>query len=230
MAIRTKRKTQDNWKEEIVRTGDLNKNWECVGGGRIMFPSSHDITPTHLQDSIRFLRNILIPGNKVLIVSKPNLECIKAICDNFEDQKVQILFRFTIGSAKDETLKFWEPGASSFNERMAALEYAYEAGYETSISCEPMLDDKIRDVISAVRPYVTDSIWLGKMNEMKKRLTLNTELTQELKDKANQLYAWQSDDQIRSLYEIYKGDSLIRWKADIKKVVGIPLGQIGCDE
>ncbi len=195
-----------------------------------MFPSSHDITPTHLQDSIRFLRNILIPGNKVLIVSKPNLECIKAICDNFEDQKVQILFRFTIGSAKDETLKFWEPGASSFNERMAALEYAYEAGYETSISCEPMLDDKIRDVISAVRPYVTDSIWLGKMNEMKKRLTLNTELTQELKDKANQLYAWQSDDQIRSLYEIYKGDSLIRWKADIKKVVGIPLGQIGCDE
>ena len=140
------------------------------------------------------------------------------------------MFRFTIGSTNDKTLKFWELGAPSFDERLASLKYAYEAGYETSISCEPMLDNKIGDVIAAVRPYVSHSIWLGKMNEMKHRLTMNTQLTQELRDKANQLYAWQSDDEIKALYKTYKNDPLIRWKSDIKRVVGIPMGEIGCDE
>jgi DNA repair photolyase len=230
MAIRTKRKTQYNWKDEILRPKDLNKNWKLVEGGRVMFPSSHDITPDHLQESIQFLRNILAPGNEVLLVSKPHLECIKAICDEFIECKEKILFRFTIGSANDEVLKFWEPGAPLFDERIESLKYAFDAGYETSISCEPMLDNKIGDVIVSVKPFVTHSVWLGKMNEMKHRLTMNTELTQELKDRANQLYAWQSDDEMKALYEKYKKDPLIRWKSDIKKIVGIPLGEIGSDE
>ena len=230
MAIRTGRKTQDNWKEETVRLKDLNKKWGLIEEGRVMFPSSHDITPTHLKESVQFLRNILAPGNDVLIVSKPHPECIKTICDEFVDYKANILFRFTIGSANDETLKFWEPGAPSFRKRIISLKYAYDAGYETSISCEPMLDNNIGETIAAVRPYVTHSIWLGKMKEIKHRLTLNTELTQELKDIANQLYAWQSDDEIKALYEVYKNDPLIRWKSDIKKVIGIPMGEIGCDE
>lgn len=228
--IEHKKKTQDNWKEEIVRSKDLNKKWRLVEGGRVMFPSSHDITPVHLKESIQFLRNILSPGSEVLIVSKPHLECIKAICDEFNAYKEKILFRFTIGSVNNETLRFWEPGAPSFDERMSSLKYAYDAGYQTSISCEPMLDNKIGKVIDILRPYVTHSIWLGKMIDTKDRLTLNTELTQELKDRANQLYAWQSDDEIKALYEIYKNDSLIRWKSDIKEIVGIPLGEIGSDE
>lgn len=230
MSIRTKRKTKNNWKDEIVRSKDLNKNWKLIKGGRVMFPSSHDITPDHLQESIQFLRNILTPGNEVLLVSKPHLECIKAICDEFIEYKEKILFRFTIGSAYDEVLKFWEPGAPSFAERIESLRYAYDAGYATSISCEPMLDNKIDDVISTVRPFVTHSVWLGKMNEMKHRLTMNTELTEELKNRANQLNDWQSDDEIKALYKTYKNDPLIRWKSDIKKIVGIPLGEIGSDE
>lgn len=229
-AIYNKRKTQDNWKEEIVKRDKLNKSWRLREGGRIMFPSSHDITPQHLAESIQFIKNILFPGNEILIVSKPHLECIKAICDEFVDYKDEILFRFTIGSANDETLKFWEPGAPSFNERIASLKFAYDAGYQTSISCEPMLDNNIGEVIDIVRLYVTHSIWLGKMAKMKWRLEMNTEITDELKVKANQLYAWQSDKEIRALYEIYKNDSLIHWKGEIKTIVGIPIGEIGSDE
>jgi hypothetical protein len=229
-AIHHSRKTQDNWKEETVRPKDLNKKWRLRKGGRIMFPSSHDITPQHLPGSIQFLKNILLPGNDVLIVSKPHLECIKAICDEFTGYKEKILFRFTIGSADDEVLKFWEPGAPSFEERLSALKYAYEAGYATSISCEPMLDNNIGGVIDAVGPYVTHSIWLGKMNKMKQRLEMNTTITDELKEKANQLYSRQSDEGIKSLYDRYKNDPLIRWKGDIKTVVGLPIGKIGSDE
>jgi len=228
--IHYNKKTQETWKEETVRQKDINRKWKLYGNGRVMFPSSHDITPAHLDDSIKFLQNILLPGNEVMIVSKPHLECIKKICDSFTDYKDKILFRFTIGSVNNDTLKFWEPGAPSFEERLASLMYAFDTGYQTSISAEPMLDNKIGEVINAVRPYVTHSIWLGKMNEMKSRLEKNTEITKELKVKANQIYTWQSDYNIKDLYEIYKNDPLIRWKAEIKKIVGIPIGEIGSDE
>jgi DNA repair photolyase len=229
-AIYNKSKTQDNWKEEIVKPNKLYKGWRLRKVGRIMVPSLHDITPQHLPEAIQFLQNILMPGNQVLIVSKPHLECIKAICDKFIIHKDKILFRFTIGSSDNATLKFWEPGAPSFEERVASVKYAFEKEFNTSISCEPMLDNNIGDVIDILRPYVTHSIWLGKMNMMKWRLEMNTEITEELKQKANQLYAWQSDDEIKALYEIYKNDSLIRWKGEIKTIVGLPIGEIGSDE
>jgi len=92
------------------------------------------------------------------------------------------------------------------------------------------LADKISSVIDIVKPYVTNSIWLGKMNSMKSRLEINTEITNELKEKANQLFAWQSDDNFKALYDIYKNDSLIRWKAEIKTIVGIAIGAMGSDE
>jgi len=229
-AIYRSKKTQTTWKEETVKPNKLTKGWRLLKGGRYMLPSTHDITPRHLNESIQFLKNILQPGNEVLIVSKPHLECIQTICDEFTNYKEKILFRFTIGSADDEVLKFWEPGAPSFKERLSALKYACEAGYATSISCEPMLDDKICDVIDKVKPYATHSIWIGKVSKMKWRLEMNTKITDELKAKANQLYSWQSDDNVKALYEKYKNDPLIRWKGDIKTVVGLPIGKIGSDE
>jgi len=171
-----------------------------------------------------------VAGNEILIVSKPHLECIVAICNEFVDYKEKILFRFTIGSSDNEVLKFWEPCAPLFEERIASLKCAYESGFETSISSEPMLDNNIAEVIDIVRPYVTHSIWLGKMKKMKFRLETNTAITDELKEKANQLYTWQSDDAIKVLYERYKNDPLIRWKAEIKTVVGIPIGEVGSDK
>lgn len=152
MSISFKRKTPDNWKEEEV-------NWEAYNKsirnreGYIMFPSTHDITPEHLDLAIDYLKRLLGAGNKVLIVSKPSFTCIKKICDTFTEYKEQILFRFTIGSKNSNTLNFWEPNAPDYNERKKALVYAFEVGYQTSISCEPMLDNKIDKVIEDLPQY-----------------------------------------------------------------------------
>ena len=86
--------------------------------------------------------------------------------------KEQLLFRFTIGSALDEVLSFWEPGAPVFAERLAALELAWANGYQTSVSCEPMLDGHIDAVIHQVEPFVTDAIWLGKANRFPMHLSI----------------------------------------------------------
>ena len=163
-----------------------------------MVPSSHDITPAHLSECLTFLKNILSPGNEVLIVSKPHLDCVKAICNELCGFKDKILFRFTIGSSDSNTLKFWEPNAPDFAERLESLKYAFSEGYQTSVSSEPMLDDNIGDVIDQVSPFVTDTIWLGKANHLRSRLALNGENDPVTIQKAEQLIAWQEDENICS--------------------------------
>ena len=194
--------------------------------GYIMFPSTHDITSEHLDLAIDFLKRLLGAGNKVLIVSKPSFECINTICDTFTAYKDKILFRFTIGSFDSKTLRFWEPNAPDYEERKRALVYAFENGYQTSISCEPMLDNKIDKVIDDLSRYVTDAIWLGKMNFAIRRLRSNGQLNAETQMAAGQLLEWQNDDAIKELYKRYKDNPLIKWKESIKKVVGIEISTI----
>ena len=161
MAIRFKKKNPDTWKEEELREV---KRYHRKRKGTIMIPSTHDITPEHLPEALIIIDNLLSIGNTLLIVTKPHLECVKSICDSFSRYKNQILFRFTIGSTNSDVLKYWEPSAPDFEERFESLQYAYNAGFETSISSEPMLDMEIRDLVTKCLPYITNSIWLGKFN------------------------------------------------------------------
>ncbi len=225
MAIRFKRKTPENWKEEDINWEAYNKNVK-QREGYIMFPSTHDITPKHIDLTIDFLKRLLSNGNKVLIVSKPSFECIKRICDTFRDHKDHILFRFTIGSTNNKTLMFWEPNAPDYQERKQALIYAYEAGFQTSISCEPMLDNMINKVIDDLSQYVTDAIWLGKMNFVIRRLRTNGHLDAKGQAVAEQLLEWQNDVAIKKLYNKYKDNPQIKWKESIKKVVGLEVSTI----
>jgi hypothetical protein len=225
MAIRYKRSTPATWKSEMVRQHDLYKKIKKYDH-RIMYPSAHDIHPNHLEENMIFLNNILTAGNEVLIVSKPHLEVIKEICSRFVSYKNKILFRFSIGSADDNVLKFWEPNAPDFNERLDSLKWAFKEGFQTSISCEPMLDNHIEDVIDKVEPYVTETIWIGKINRLlgktgRGRLDFNGHNDPNTLLKAHELIDWQSDDNIIALYEKYKNDPQIMWKESIKRIINI---------
>lgn len=219
MSIKYKQTTKDNWEKPIVRLKDVKKKISKWNESLVMFPSSHDITPNNIEEAMIVLRKILEADNEVLIVSKPHYDCIKRICDEFGDSKDRILFRFTIGSYDNDVLKFWEPNAPSLNERMKSLKYAFNIGYNTSVSCEPMMDNRVDKVIDAVRPYVTETIWLGKVNLLWSRLERNTDMNDELMKKAKQLEQWQSDPNILKLYDKYKSDPVIKWKDSIQKVV-----------
>ena len=222
ISIRMKRGTPDSWRDEVVNQNQLSKSFR-KRSGTFMFPTAHDITPNHLNECIYFLGKILKPGNDVLVVSNPHLECISALCNQFPQYKHQILFRFTIGSTDSAILKFWEPGAPDFEERLAALKYAFDIGYKTSISCEPMLDGNMDDLVSKVSPYVTDSIWLGKMNQPGVRLSMNGVNDPVTLATVKQLMTLQSDEWIWSLYSRYKDNPQIKWKESIKKVVGLEI-------
>jgi ParB-like chromosome segregation protein Spo0J len=189
--------------------------------GQGMFPTTHDITPTNLDDCIVFLEKHLKAGNKILITSKPHLDCIKRICDKFKDYKEQILFRFTIGSISDDVLRFWEPNAPSFTERFDSLKYAFNSGFDTSVSCEPMLDKSISLLVCKLRFYVTQTIWVGKMNKVRERV-ITENWSNEDRCYLNMIYQCNKDEFIKDLYEQLKIEPKIRWKESIKEVVGLP--------
>jgi DNA repair photolyase len=223
-AVRYKRITADEWVNEKVRTKDVEKTYKKKYESRVMIPSSHDITPEHLNEAIIVLGKYLNAGNDVLIVTKPHIECIEAICKAFDMYKKQILFRFTIGSTDNSVLRFYEQNAPSFDERMSCLKHAYELGFETSVSCEPMLDYEPEKLVEDVLPYITNSVWLGKANMLIKRMTTNGITDEESIARANQLVEWQNTTKnIENIYEKYGNNPLVKWKESLKKALGLQL-------
>jgi len=220
MALRFKQVAEGQWTTEQVRQHDVVRNHPKYSGW-VMFPSSHDITPSNLAACLTVLERLLKAGNEVLIVSKPHLGCIETICQQFDGYRDKILFRFTIGACDNSVLSFWEPGAPVYAERKASLQFAYEHGFQTSVSVEPLLDSEHIDrLVEDLLPYVTDSIWIGKMNHIG-RLSKNADAS--LKAALLQIEAGQTDVIIRAIYQRHMGNPKIHWKASIKEVVGLLL-------
>ena len=227
MALRFGQMAVSEWASERIRQHHVTRKHPKYPG-RVMFPSSHDITPTNLSACLQVLDNLLKVGNEVLVVSKPHLECIQAICQQFEGYRDRILFRFTIGAQDDRLLSLFESNAPGYLERKASLEHAYEHGFQTSVSVEPMLDPaNIDNLIADLLPIVTDAIWIGKMNYVGRLYSrVNPEVQAALKIIEN----GQTDEIIRSIYARHKDNPKIKWKKGIKKIVGLPLApQPGMD-
>jgi len=183
MAHRFGRKSWDDWpnmKRDLTKVHELSRKKFRKVSGWIMSPSSHDITEKNLHDALIIFSNIVKSGNKLLIVTKPRFKCIEALSIELARFKKQVLFRFTLGSRFNSVLKYWEPGAPSFDERLLCLIYAYKKGFATSVSIEPFLDLFPEDVVKAAHPYVTDEIWIGPMNLVHVPKELITDVLRDL--------------------------------------------------
>jgi hypothetical protein len=217
MAVRFGRVTDSEaWQEETLRevsTGGCKKY-----DSTIMFPTTHDITSAYLPAYRVHLCNLLEAGNKVLVVSKPHLESIQAICSEFSTYRDNILFRFTIGGLDGEVMRHWEPGAPPIEERLQCLKYAFEQGYTTSISAEPMLGgwDEAVKLYYLLEPFVTKEIWFGKMNNIG---GFRSSADPEVARHAMELIALQTDDEIMTLVASLNGLPKVQWKDSIKEII-----------
>ncbi len=209
--------SREEWETETIDMKAVNRKW-TKQEGVIMFPTTHDITPDNVDYAITALKNMLSAGNNVLIVSKPDPDCIEKMCGELAEYKEQIMFRFTIGSIDADVVKFWEPGAPSPETRISALKYAYETGFKTSVSMEPMLLGRDEAVITfrAVKPYVTDTVWIGKMNKMRNRVDMSVPANVSMVEAIEKL---QKDEEILKLVDTLKGETKVRWKDSIKQVI-----------
>ena len=228
--------------DQVVRKGlvtvsewslcrDLKEEVEKVHplyDGQVMFPASHDIIPENIESCVNVLKNLLDAGNKVLVVSKPHLNCIQRLCQELYDDRERILFRFTITARNPEVLAFWEPRAPEYQERLMSLMSCYERGFATSVSIEPMLHrEDVCAMVQELLPFVSQSIWIGKMNKIDIRVEHDSEL---INNEINRIRRGQSDEQIRLLYQELKKIEKIHWKESIKEVLGLALpNQAGLD-
>ena len=143
-AIRFGRETSDTWKDERPREGVAEKRFG-KRRGTVMFPTSHDITEGNIEHCLGTLKGLLGAGNRVLLVSKPSPKVIADLCHGLVktgrllDWKRNLLFRFTIGSMDLDTLRFWEPKAPTFAERLYALMWVFKNGWQTSVSMPTIL-------------------------------------------------------------------------------------------
>jgi hypothetical protein len=214
-AIRFNRRTAENW-HEMKPNARFYRPVRLHPGG-VMFPTTHDLPPSMHDVWSAFLTDLLRAGNQVLIVSKPSFWSIKFICDNFQAAKGQIEFRFTIGTDNEFARAYWEPGAPQISERIRSLRYAYEMGYETSVSMEPLLMKDPSSLIWQVSPWVTRTIWIGTMNHM---------LASDFPDFCdetwhNEMLIINSKENMTEVYEQNKNNPLIRWKDSVQRLLNI---------
>jgi len=205
----------ETWTDENRINFEWNKK-----DGVIMFPTNHDITTTNYDDALKVLNKLLSTGNDVLIVSKPKFEVIERLLKDLKDYKDKILFRFTIGSSDNKVLKFWEPNASLFEERLDCLKLAFNEGFATSVSMEPYLDLNTSDVVKTANKflsYSTNSVWIGKMNGIDTRIA---DIDENIINDYNEAM---KDENIWKIYNSLKSEPKIRWKESIKKVIGLEL-------
>ena len=230
MATRFKRSTDEGWPTETVCDRVVTQGFEKVkgtpkGGMDIMFPTTHDLTPNTLDACLRVLDHMLAPGNSVLITSKPRAECIRAVCDRLSEHNRDgsnlIMFRFTIGAMDDAILRYWDRNAPLFEDRLDSLKYAFRKGFRTSVSIEPMLDsDHVVALFRRLKPFVTNSIWVGKMNEVRRRVRI---VTPEDEQMVQRIEAGQTDERVQSIFADLRHEPLARWKDSFRKVLGLPM-------
>ncbi len=219
--------SSEEWSHSRIITAEVEKKHPLYPG-QVMFPAAHDITAENIEAAIAVVDNLLVSGNRVLIVSKPSPECIIRLCDRFHQKREQILFRFTITARSKDILLFWEPGAPTYRQRLQALSLAHSRGFATSVSVEPMLEiGDVAALVAELDPLVTHSIWLGKMNRIGARVAV---VSDRVAEEVARIEREQSDGEIRKLYGLLRRHPLIRWKESIKEVVGLPLAdQAGLD-
>jgi len=204
------------WREEVSRDSTTRavKRYSAP----IMFPTTHDITPAYLPAYRAHLYNLLEAGNTVLLVSKPHLASIQAICSEFSSFRDNMMFRFTIGGLNGEVMNHWEPGAPLFEERLRCLKYAFERGYTTSVSAEPMLGGRHETVklYYLLEPFITKEIWFGKMNNIG---GFRASEVAEVARHATELTALQTNDEIMELVGSLDGKPKVQWKDSIKELI-----------
>jgi hypothetical protein len=67
---------------------------------------------------------------------------------------------------------------------------------------------------------ITDALWIGKMNDIRRRVDIEDRRTQE---EVRRIEAGQTDERILEIYKRHRDNPLIKWKESIKKVVHLPI-------
>ena len=215
-SVRRHGNVYENWANEQLNERVIKKGWR-LSSKRLMFPTTHDITPGTYDACETVLKKLLEAGNQVLVVSKPRVDLIEKLCDSLEQYKDRMMFRFTISARDNKILSFWEPNAPSYEDRVDALTIAHAKGFMTSVSIEPMLDPAdIKGLVEDLRSFTSDSMWIGPVKMIRKRTRIDSD---EIEREVQKIEVGQTPEKLLKVYELFKDDPLIKWKGHFRKLL-----------
>jgi DNA repair photolyase len=182
--------------------------------GRVMYPTSHDITPKYLPMHINVVRSLLEAGNELLICSKARLGCIKEIAKVCAIHKAKVVFMITVTTLDETQSIFWEPNAPLPAERILTLEYLHREGFKTSVLVEPLLQGpgSAIDIYNRVIEHVSDEIWFGTMNHVDTRVDASNP---ENAKAVALIKRYHSKENMRFLYDTMVDMPKVRFKRSI---------------
>ncbi len=219
MAIRFGLATADGWKfaePSGMKPVPWRRKHEVT-----MFPSTHDVTELNSAVCGGQVIKLLESGDDVLLVTKAKLGPLHNVLGRFVNTpfKGRIEVRVTIGTCVDRILKFWEPGAPTFAERLEALEWAHEAGFRTSVSAEPVLDPCPMVMIAQVLHAVSGDVWIGRARQLVQRVAMNCPGDAVALDAAKRLEELWDDARVLRLYDRLKAEPWVKWKDSMMEVI-----------
>lgn len=233
-AYQRQRHYWEDWGVMMTKRSIWNKKWKKRENNYwIMYPTTHDILPEIMNECFQVIQNMLDANINVLWVTKPCKRVVKGLIKRFPEYRKghpRIKIRMTIGTDDDMQLSFWEPKAPSFQERYESLKIAFEAGYETSVSCEPFYPcllskgsqseiENFEKFVLKLLPYVKETIWIGIMNHIPVMRQRGENLTEFQKYLIFSLKNFYNYDNIKYLIRKFYKIKKIRWKESIKKIV-----------
>lgn len=215
--LRWRKRPRERWTEEKVNMKRVRQRHPKYAG-RVMFPTTHDITLGNARACLMVIHQLLAGGNDVLVVSKMRPAIAAMLVDAIGRQwRDQLEFRISIGAVDDTVREFWEPGAPSIDERIISLRMLQEAGFRTSVAAEPLLQPwRVTELVATVSPHVTGTIWIGKLNQIKARAGWSGMLNDP---RARALVEHQTDAKVMEVVETVKGNEKIRWKDSYRAVI-----------
>jgi len=168
------------WNEMRVNEKKIH-NYRNRIGCMLQCPTTSDIFPKTLPYYEAIIENgIRGRFDEVQITSKPRISCIEPLTAHFGQFHNIIHFFFTITTDRNGTIRQWEGRSPMYEERIECLRLAHERGFRTSVIMEPLLSDP-RDIIRKYAKYITDRIYIGKMNYITQiqNVPYNRELTDQ---------------------------------------------------
>jgi hypothetical protein len=200
--------------------------------GVVMYPTQHDFTAATADHCLMYLEKLLGVGNNVLVVTKSGLVTVCKIMDVLRAfPREQSEIRFTLSHLSPSVGNFWEPGAPIAEDRINALSFAKSQGFRTSVSCEPWLDDlaSLVELVKAVSPLVTETIWIGHANKLRERLRwawmrgtpFDADHRADLDRAMTIIEAQQTSAGAGAVYKALKDNPKVRWKDSYQQMLNI---------
>lgn len=166
-------KSGEEWTDEQVNVVAANRDRRKYTG-RVMFPTTHDITAGNAGACLAVLVNLLLAGNDVLVVSKAGLH-VPALLDlarSLAGGKGKVELRVSLSCLDARIAAFWEPGAPSPADRLEAMRRTRDDGTRVSVAIEPLLEPERLDYIVRIASENCShdgEIWIGAANRLRER-------------------------------------------------------------